>query len=97
MQTVAGFVPVKFVLAGLDHFPKIVLERMHLFQCENFNSEDVIGLCAVFVAPTLVRAGSVRAFSHVHPLLRVGVRMTQRQNDTLRHFGTEGHFGTTTK
>ena len=34
---------------------------------------------------------------------RVGVRMTQRQNDTVRHFGTvrhfdtEGHFGTATK
>ena len=27
----------------------------------------------------------------------VGVRMTQRQNDTVRHFGTEGHFGTATK
>ena len=32
----------------------------------------------------------------------VGVRMTQRQNDTVRHFGTvrhygtEGHFGTAT-
>ena len=24
----------------------------------------------------------------------VGVRMTQRQNDTVRHFGIEGHFGT---
>ena len=30
-------------------------------------------------------------------LRRVGVRMTQRQNDTVRHFDTEGHFGTTTK
>ena len=27
----------------------------------------------------------------------VGVRMTQRQNDTVRHFGTEGHFSTATK
>jgi len=27
----------------------------------------------------------------------VGVRMTQRQNDTVRHFGTEGQFGTATK
>ena len=27
----------------------------------------------------------------------VGVRMTQRQNDTVRHFRTEGHFGTATK
>jgi len=24
----------------------------------------------------------------------VGVRMTQPQNDTVRLFGTEGHFGT---
>ena len=30
-------------------------------------------------------------------LKRVGVRMTQRQDDTVRHFGTEGHFGTATK
>ena len=29
--------------------------------------------------------------------LGVGVRMTQQQNDTVRHFGTEGHFGTATK
>ena len=35
--------------------------------------------------------------------MRVGVRMIQRQNDTVRHFGTvchlgmEDHFGTTTK
>ena len=28
---------------------------------------------------------------------RVGVRMTQGQNDTVRHFGTEGHFNTATK
>ena len=28
---------------------------------------------------------------------RVGVRMTQRQNDTARHFGTESHFSTATK
>ena len=27
----------------------------------------------------------------------VGVRMTQRQNDTVRHFGTQGHFNTATK
>ena len=27
-------------------------------------------------------------------LAGVGVRMTQRQNDTVRRFGTEGHFGT---
>ena len=26
----------------------------------------------------------------------VGVRMTQRQNDTVRLFGTEGHFGIVT-
>ena len=30
-------------------------------------------------------------------LLKLGVRMTQRQNDMVRHFGTEGHFGTATK
>ena len=30
-------------------------------------------------------------------IVGVGVRMTQRQNDTVRHFGTEGHFGTATK
>ena len=30
-------------------------------------------------------------------LQRERVRMTQRQNDTMRHFGTEGHFGTATK
>ena len=35
--------------------------------------------------------------------VRVGVRMTQRQNDTVcqfgtvRHFGTQGHFNTATK
>ena len=27
----------------------------------------------------------------------VGVRMTQRQNDTVHHFGTESHFNTATK
>ena len=27
----------------------------------------------------------------------VDVRMTQRQNYTVRHFGTMGHFGTATK
>ena len=26
----------------------------------------------------------------------VGVRMTQKQNDTVRHFGMEGHFDTAT-
>ena len=30
-------------------------------------------------------------------LERAGVRITQRQIDTVRHFGTEGHFGTATK
>ena len=28
---------------------------------------------------------------------QVGVRMTQQQNDTVCHFGMEGHFGTGTK
>ena len=56
----------------------------------------------VFNVP-IVLALVLRSYKKCNTLFYwVGVRMTQRQNDTVRHFGTvrhygtEGHFGTAT-
>ena len=84
---------IKFIVLTIDDYQffncTIVLNyfRFFDFQCFAFSEEYTTFLFLFFF--TLVPAQGLGKW--------VGVRMTQRQNDTVRHFGTKGHFGTATK
>ena len=105
--TMKGHVYPRSALSVISDLAQKIISANHYHMCFTILLFNCLLLFCYYYFCTYILARILlimsMQISAISFLKVVGVRMTQRQNDTVRHFGTvrhygtEGHFGTATK